>query len=80
MLIGMNMDEVGMLDLPHHINLFEGIFNFKRINLNLFECILFALLVGYQVDCAKTPLTQYLNRLIFIHFDLGILYTNNFFF
>ena len=56
MFVLVDMDKIGVFDFPHDINLFESILNFKRINLNLFEGILFALLVGDEVDCAKTPL------------------------
>lgn len=73
-----DMDEIGVLDFPHDINLFESIFNFKGIDLDLFEGILFALLVGDEVDCAEAALPQYLNGLIFIHFILVCYIQTNF--
>ena len=49
-------DEIGMIQLIHNLDLFEGFINFEGIEVDFFEGVLLAFVVGDEVDGAEASL------------------------
>ena len=62
-----NGDKIGVFEFCHYLYLFEGFINFEGIEVDFFEGVLLAFVVGDEVDGAEASLPQDFDRFVVFH-------------